>query len=83
MQAHASSARSGRVRLLPTRFLLSLFAVVLMYGGLQTRAEAQALYSFDLDWESTPASVNVAAVRVSESAPLRKPSFGSDEKIFR
>src|SRR3954462_9200174 len=28
-------------------------------------------------------SVRVAALRVSESAPLRKPSFGSAEKIFR
>ena len=27
--------------------------------------------------------VRVAAVRVSESAPLRKPSFGSAERIFR
>jgi len=61
MRAHTSSALSGRVRVLLTRYFLSFCCVVLMYGGLQSRAVAQALYSFDLDWESTPAFVNVAA----------------------
>ena len=61
MRALTSSAQSGRVRVLLTRSLLSLFCVILMSIGLQAPALAQALYTFDLDWESTPASVNLAA----------------------